>query len=263
VGILVVAVRNPLLPLLHPGTLSPAAGGVRPARRRGAGLVRLLALTIAGALAFRTFGYEAFNISSGSMMPTLLAGDEVLVSKFAYGLGHVLGRADLARLPARGDVVVFAPTPNPETDYIKRVIGLPGDRVQVTGGRLHLNGEPVPAERVGDFLDAPDGRRQRLPQLVETLPGEAPHPFLKQKEHAALDDTPIWTVPPGHVFVMGDNRDVSEDSRSMNAVGFVPLVSIVGRAEIRLYSLSDGVPWWAIWRWPEGLRPDRVLTRIR
>ena len=253
-----VAVRNPLLPLLHPGTLSAAP----PFRRRrvhpGA---KLLAATLLGALVLRSFGFEAFNIPSGSMMPTLLAGDEVLVAKSAYGIGVWTGRPLWPSLPRRGEVIVFRPAQNPNADYIKRVVGLPGDRIRVEAGRLVVNGVAVPAERVGDFVEPGDDGGRRVPQLVETLPGAAAHPLLKQKDHGALDDTEEWLVPADHVFVMGDNRDLSEDSRS-DGIGFVPVGNIVGRAVLRLYSLTDATPWWAVWRWPWALRPDRVLTRI-
>ncbi len=266
-----VAFRDPLLPVPYARPLS-VAGGARPAGGRRASLRfgrfwRVFAVVIAAALLFRTFGYEAFNIPSGSMMPTLLPGDTVLVSKFAFGFRRPAlpfwhGGAG-GTLPSRGDVVVFTLPREPETDYIKRVVGLPGDRIQMIDGALYLDGTPVPEERVGDFVEPVTGADRRVPQMVETLPGVAVHPLLKQKEHGALDDTPAWIVPAGTVFVMGDNRDLSEDSRAMDEVGFIPLENLVGRAEFRLFSLSDRVPWWQVWNWPSALRADRVLTRVK
>lgn len=242
----------------------------RRSGRLAAQPLKLLGLACAAALLFRTFGYEAFNIPSGSMMPTLIAGDEVIVSKLSYGLSRyslpfwhpdIAGRL-FGRSPVRGDVVVFKLPSNPDEDYIKRVIGLPGDRVQMIGGLLYINGVQVPAERVGDFLDPADGIKDRMPQLVETLPAGISHPMLNTREHATTDQSPVWVVPMGHVFVMGDNRDVSEDSRAMDTVGFVPLDNLVGRAELRLFSLGDRTPWWQLWKWPSALRRARVLTRI-
>jgi signal peptidase I len=231
----------------------------------------VVGLAVLAALLFRTFLFEAFSIPSGSMLPTLLAGDTVIVAKLAYGLSRYslpiwhppfVGRL-FGRLPARGDVVVFKLPRQPNEDYIKRVVGLPGDRVQMIGGVLYVNGTAAAEERVADWRDPDDAGLPRIPQLEESLPGGEPHPILKQRDHAPLDDTLEWLVPDDAVFVMGDNRDASEDSRAMNQVGFVPLDNLVGRAEFRLFSLADRTPWWALWRWPATLRIDRALTRIR
>lgn len=241
----------------------------RPDERRIPLPLKVCAVAILAAILFRTFGYEAFNIPSRSMMPTLLTGDTVLVSKHAYGFSRysfpfwyppLSGRIG-GRLPARGDVAVFKLPRDPESYYIKRIVGLPGDRIQMVGGVLTINGQPVPEERVGDFLDR--GGTERLIQLVERLPGGSTHAILKGGGHGPFDDTPAWTVPEGCVFAMGDNRDDSEDSRAMEAVGFIPLENLVGEAELRLFSLGDQVRWWELWRWPSALRTDRLLSVVR
>jgi signal peptidase I len=269
VGVLVVALRDPLHPALYPGPLNAPGsaarptGGRRPSISRIGRAARLVALALVVAFAFRAFCYEGFYIPSGSMMSTLVVGDEVLVAKFAYGGAWARLGGGQKRLPTRGDIIVFTLPRDPATDYIKRVVGLPGDRIQMIDGTLQLNGSPVSEERVGDFVDPATSGEQRVPQLVERLPGAAGFPLLKQKEHGALDDTEAWTVPPGMVFVMGDNRDSSEDSRAMDSIGFVPVDNIVGKAEIRLFSLAGRTQWWEVWKWPTALRMDRVLTRVR
>lgn len=230
---------------------------------------RTLIYALLIALGVRTFLFEPFNIPSGSMKPTLLVGDYLFVSKFAYGysrfslpLGLPLfsGRI-FERLPERGDVAVFKLPSDNKTDYIKRIVGLPGDRIQVTGGRLYVNGEPVGIEPKGEFLDDGDGRGQVIPEFEETLPNGVRHRIIEMSDNGFLDNTRVYEVPPGHVFAMGDNRDNSLDSR-VDHVGFVPLENLIGRAEILFFSVDGSARLWEVWRWPFAIRYDRLLRPI-
>jgi signal peptidase I len=175
------------------------------------------------ALVVRTLLFQPFNIPSGSLVPTLLIGDYLFVSKYSYGYSkHSMpfspplfnGRVWAAE-PKRGDIAVFKLPKDNSTDYIKRVIGLPGDRIQVIGGVLQINGTPVKRERVEDYETVDErGRTTRVPQYRETLPNGVSH-FIVEREgdRGYWDDTRVYTVPPGHFFMMGDNRDNSTDSR--------------------------------------------------
>ena len=224
------------------------------------------------AFGVRTFAYEPFNIPSGSMIPTLLIGDYLFVSKFSYGYsrhtiafglpvfdGRIFGAA-----PERGDVAVFKLPRDNKTDYIKRVVGLPGDSIQLIGGVLHINGQPVRRERVEDFVSTdPFGREMRIAQYVETLPNGRSHRILEESDTGPLDNTPVYRVPDGHVFMMGDNRDNSLDSRVPAQVGYVPFENLVGRAEIIFFSLEDGTRFFELWRWPFDLRFGRLFGRVQ
>lgn len=233
--------------------------------------LRTLVYAMAIAFGVRTFLYEPFNIPSGSMIPTLLVGDYLFVSKFSYGYskysigfglplfeGRVLGDA-----PERGDVAVFKLPRDNKTDYIKRIVGLPGDRIRVVGGVLHINGEPVKRERIEDFVETDQyGRSVQVAQYVETLPNGRSHRIIEETDAGPLDNTPEYVVPPGHYFAMGDNRDNSLDSRVTGAVGFVPEENLVGRAEILFFSLGGGTPVWEIWNWPANLRLSRLFDSV-
>lgn len=221
------------------------------------------------ALVVRTFAFEPFNIPSGSMIPTLLVGDYLFVSKYSYGYSrHTLpfslplfsGRI-LADEPHRGDVAVFkVPTDN-KTDYIKRIIGLPGDRVQILGGVLHINGMPVKRERIGDVV-AEDGygRVRVYAQYIEVLPNGIRHRIIELSDDAPLDDTREFMVPEKYYFMMGDNRDNSTDSRSI--VGYVPFENLVGRAEILFFSVDNSARLWEVWKWPWAIRFTRFFNRV-
>ena len=231
--------------------------------------IRTVFYAILVALAIRTFAYEPFNIPSGSMRPTLLVGDYLFVSKYSYGYSRhsfplsfmpFSGRI-WADVPQRGDVVVFKLPRDNKTDYIKRIIGLPGDTVQVQDGRLFLNGTLVPRERIDDFtFRNPYGSQIRVAQFVETLPGGRRHFILEEGDNRIYDNTREFRVPEGHYFMMGDNRDNSEDSRSQ--VGFVPAENLVGRAEVLFFSTNGSASIFEFWKWPAAIRFGRLFDSV-
>ena len=223
------------------------------------------------ALVVRTVAFEPFNIPSGSMKPTLLIGDYLFVSKYSYGYSRyslpfglpiIPGRI-LFTEPERGDVAVFKLPADNKTDFIKRIIGLPGDRIQVRRGVLHINGAPVRRDPAGVELtvDA-SGQPVRVTHYTETLPGGRRHSIYENSDNEHFDNTGVYTVPPGHYFMMGDNRDNSQDSRVIGAVGFVPRENLVGRAEILFFSTDGSSPFWHVWRWPWVIRFHRFFQDI-
>ncbi|AWK89029.1 signal peptidase I [Azospirillum thermophilum] len=224
------------------------------------------------AFGVRTFAFEPFNIPSGSMIPTLLIGDYLFVSKYSYGYSkHTIafglpvfeGRI-MAKMPERGDVIVFKLPRDNKTDYIKRIVGLPGDTIQMIGGILHINGQPVKRDRIEDFVTQDAlGRTLHVAQYVETLPNGRSHRIIEETDNGPLDNTPAYKVPEGHVFMMGDNRDNSLDSRVPAQVGFVPLENLVGRAEFLFFSLDEGTRFFEVWRWPMDLRFSRLFSGVK
>lgn len=220
------------------------------------------------ALVIRTVAYEPFNIPSGSMIPTLLIGDYLFVSKFSYGYSRyslpwglplIPGRIFFTE-PKRGDVAVFKVPIDNKTDYIKRIVGLPGDRIQVVHGILHINGQAVKRERVSDYvLQTGAGHVRQVPRYIETLPNGRSHYILEESDNGPVDNTRVFVVPPGHYFAMGDNRDHSDDSRL--DVGYIPRVNLVGRAEFLFFSI-DGSPW-EFWNWGHTVRFSRIFKAIQ
>ena len=222
------------------------------------------------ALVIRTFLFQPFSIPSGSMRPTLLEGDYLFVTKWAYGYsryslpfspdlfsGRIWGSE-----PERGDVAVFKFPPNPSLDYIKRVIGLPGDRIQMKHDELYINGVVVPRKKIGQ-INNPDITEVDRPVDVyrETLPNGVSYDTLDLTPNGLGDDTREFVVPPGHYFMMGDNRDNSSDSRF--SVGYVPAENLVGRANIIFFSIAGEASPLEIWKWPSELRASRLFTMIR
>ena len=221
------------------------------------------------ALLVRTFAYEPFNIPSGSMIPTLLVGDYLFVSKFSFGyskhslpfsLPLIPGRV-MESQPERGDVVVFKLPSDTSQDYIKRVIGLPGDTVQVTNGRLYINNKMVERERIEDYiLTDGTGRSAAVAQYLETLPNGRVHRILEPfGDQGPSDNTEPFTVPEDHFFMMGDNRDNSADSRAFpSRFRFVPIENLVGRAEFLFYSKDSSQPIYDL----GSIRYDRLFQGV-
>jgi signal peptidase I len=244
--------------------------------------VKTIVYALLIALVIRTFLFQPFSIPSGSMENTLLVGDYLFVEKFAYGYsrysfpfglppfsGRVFGTG-----PERGDVVVFK-MPNRDSsdymkDFIKRVIGVPGDRVQMIKGQVYLNDKPVPKVRAEDFVATespcpivtelpPDGA-YHVPRYRETLPSGKSYYVLDCMPDGPSDNTQVYVVPPGHYFMMGDNRDNSDDSRA--EVGFVPAENVEGKAVFLFFSIDSSAQWWELWKWPWAIRYNRLLTGI-
>jgi signal peptidase I len=259
---------------------SKASGGVLET-------IKTFGYAIFIAIVIRTVLYEPFNIPSGSMEPTLLIGDYLFVSKFSYGYSRyslpfgpplMSGRL-FFREPARGDVIVFKlpcdfsrlnpafprPSCDPSTDYIKRLIGLPGDRVQMKHGILYLNDAPVKREETdGCSLPLDEARGDGFKHYWETLPNGVRHCIIEKGDEEELDNTGVFVVEPGHYFMMGDNRDNSADSRAAySGVGQVPAENLVGRAEIIFFSTNLYARWWEVWNYPFTVRYKRLFTLIR
>ncbi len=274
----------------------PKAASPISAKEEAVDTVRFLVLLAVAVLIFRSFFLSPFNIPSESMLPRLLIGDYLLVNKMAYGYSRyslpfsvplIPGRV-FAKQPERGDVVVFKAPPVNDNDYIKRVIGLPGDSIQLRDGIVWLNGRPLPRERIADFvipvtpnmIDASramgtlpcyapefeeigaNGQRQcRYPQYRETLPNGKSYAILDIR-NIAEDNTPLVVVPEGHMFMMGDNRDRSADSRfpavENQGIGMVPQANLVGHALVGMFSTDGSARWYNPISWFTAARWERI-----
>ena len=237
--------------------------------------VKVVVQALLIALVVRTFLFQPFNIPSGSMIPTLLVGDFLFVSKYSYGFskfsfplspnlfqGRIMGSP-----PKQGDVVVFKLPRDNSTDYIKRVIGLPGDTIQMKEGRLYINGTIVPREPIAKVhTEDYYGRETDVPTYKETLPDGVSHTIIEiQGDTGFNDNTELFKVPANSYFMMGDNRDNSTDSRvppDQGGVGYVPYENLIGRAELLFFSVKQGDAAWKVWEWPWTVRWSRLLNPI-
>ena len=251
--------------------MSVNTGAEKSQRGNIAETVRIVVHALILAMIVRVFFFQPFNIPSGSMIPTLLVGDYLFVSKFSYGYSNhsfpfspsIISGRFWPSDPERGDVAVFKLPRDNTTDYIKRVIGLPGDRVQLVDGVLHINGKAVERHRIDDFVTRDSfGNMRRVARYEETLPNGVSYETLDLVENGFGDNTKVYRVPERHYFMMGDNRDNSTDSRVESAVGYVPAENFIGRAEIIFFSAGSGAPLWQFLQWPAVIRWSRFFDLV-
>lgn len=230
------------------------------------GFIPTLIFAIICAGIVRSFAFEPFHIPSSSMKPNLLIGDYIFVAKYSYGYSRYSfpfgfdffeGRIWQKNKPKRGDAIVFRLPSNPSINYVKRLIGLPGDEIQMRNGNLFINGEKVEKKEDGKFFD--ETSNEEIAQFLETLPNEKTVKILDERE-TPQDNTGIYKVPEGYYFMMGDNRDNSQDSRFLSEVGFVPEENLVGRATVIFFSNSK--PTWQFWNWPTSIRFSRIFNKV-
>ena len=234
--------------------------------------IRTIVIAFVLAIGFRCFAFEPFHIPSGSMKNTLLIGDYLFVSKYSYGYSRYSfpfglslfdGRILELNTPKRGDVVVFRYPHNTRVDFIKRLIGLPGDRIQVKEGTLYINDQPLKRQQLADYADDENKNDVKsVPSFAETLPEGKVIDILKQYKIGPMDDTQVYVVPPKHYFMMGDNRDNSHDSRYLEDVGYIPEENLIGRAEIIFFSTDGTANFSNPSSWFSAMRTGRFFKRI-
>lgn len=231
--------------------------------------VKTLGVAIVIAMGFRSFLFEPFNIPSGSMIPTLLVGDYLFVSKYSYGYSRYSfpfgavpfdGRA-MAGDPERGDVVVFRLPSNVSVDYIKRIVGLPGDTVQLKDGSLYINETLIKRQSLGTKMISLGYRDVEVEEFEEVMDNGKSYVIREFSNSDQMDNTPLFKVPEGHYFMMGDNRDRSKDSRFAD-VGYVPYENLIGRAEFMFFSVDQSARLWEVWKWPFAIRFTRIFSSI-
>ncbi len=231
-------------------------------------MIRSALFAIIIAFGFRSIAYQPFHIPSGSMKGTLLVGDYLFASKYSYGYSRfsfpfslpIFEGRIFESIPERGDIVIFRLPTNTGVDYIKRIIGLPNDKIQVKNGVVYINGNAVPRTRIEDFVDQTENGEINIARYEETLPNGVKYNVLDENPNGSLDNTDVYTVPEGHYFFMGDNRDNSTDSRVLSVVGFVPAENLVGKAQIVFFSIGEGASFVQVWKWK--IKTERFLKSL-
>ena len=232
--------------------------------------LKSISLAVLIALIIRSFFAEPFNIPSGSMKPNLLVGDFIFVSKWSYGFSKhslpfsipLIPKKIFSKFPQRGDVVVFKTPENNRTDYIKRVIGLPGDRIQIIDGNIIINDNLILKKRLNDFIDTDKNSSIKRIRKYKEYFFDKEIEVLDIMDQGIVDNTKIYVVPKGHFFVMGDNRDNSQDSRFISIVGYIPIENLIGKAQFIFFSLENS-RFLELWKWPKAIRTKRLFMQIK
>ena len=234
------------------------------------GNLKSIFIAIFIALLIRSFIFEPFNIPSGSMKPNLLVGDFIFVSKYSYGFSKhslpfsipIIPGKIFSNTPERGDVVVFKTPENNRTDYIKRVIGLPGDKIEIKNGIIFINGSEILRKKLNDFIDTDNKTSNKRVRMYNEYFFNKEINILDITDNGIADNTQLFNVPENHFFVMGDNRDNSQDSRFISTVGFIPYENLVGKAQFIFFSLENA-RFLQIWKWPNSIRYERIFQKIQ
>jgi len=234
------------------------------------GNLKSILIAIFIALLIRSFIFEPFNIPSGSMKPNLLVGDFIFVSKYSYGFSKhslpfsipLIPGKIFSSKPKRGDVVVFKTPENNRTDYIKRVIGLPGDKIEIKNGIIFINGSEILRKKLNDFIDTDNNTANKRVRMYNEYFFDKEINILDLTDNGIVDNTQLFNVPENHFFVMGDNRDNSQDSRFISIVGFIPYENLVGKAQFIFFSLENA-RFLQIWKWPNSIRYERIFQKIQ